>query len=170
MFYDEERDAKRLWDFLLQQVYGTDDFRSIENPQNQDREAHAFFLAMDYAFAGSSGRGSDIFPIHRELVQYLAGWCRDSTNLRFHYPMTGGPVGEYDSRNHFLARAFEAFIQTLRQAIKADPRRYAVDRPMFGCLELPKWLVDKYIAEGQMEAEHIRNLQKKYPLPLRVVS
>ena len=57
----------------------------------------------------------------------------------------------------------DGFIQTLRDAIKKDRLNYVDDRVMFGCFEVPRWLIEKYINEAQREAEHLNNFWDERP-------
>ena len=151
----EAADKLRLWNHILVLSYGTTDLSKVRH--SRDPEGRAFFVAMDMAFA-SSGKMNDCVPVHRELVQYLAGWCRDTSQG---YDEKGGPIGP--NPNHFVRRAMDGFIQTLRQAVKRNQLSYVDDRILYGCFEVPRWLVEKYVDEAQRDAEHQNRLWDERP-------
>lgn len=145
----EQADKRRLWDHILVQVYGTTDLGEVK-ARYQDPEGHAFFMVLDMAFS-SSDKMQGCVPVHRELVQYMAGWGRDVSKG---YDERGGPLGP--KANHFVKRGFDGFIETLRNAVKKNQLRYHdKDRVMYGCFVLPQWLLDKYLNEAQEQAEYL---------------
>ncbi len=141
----------RMWEHLLRNASGTTDIESTFWKSHD--EGYALFVAVEAAFATVPDRSfvSNVDPI---LVQYLAGWCRQTTEG---YPQNGGAIGV--KRNHFVRRAFRAFVQTIAQAVKYGDIRYVeTDRPMFGCLTIPQWFVDICMSDVQEEAERCNQL------------
>lgn len=147
----------RLWDHILVQAYGTSDLSSLKHLP-EDPEGHAFFLAVEAAFASNTTRIKDAVPVDRELVMYMAGWGRDTTRGQL---QRGGPIGH--RHNHFIRRALKAFLQTLRDAIKYGYLRYDSDRALYGCFTVPQWMIDTFMAEAQDQAEHINTMWDKHP-------
>lgn len=142
---DSKQTEIRLWNHILMQQYGTTDLASLKN-EPQDAEGYAFFRAIDSAFCPMP----NIYEVtvKPELIQYLAGWCRDTVKG---YYQSGGPIGE--KPNHFVRRAFLAFMYTLREAVMCGKfRYYEPDRPMYGCFTLPQWFIDECISDAHEEA------------------
>src|SRR4051812_20186390 len=86
--YLEEDEKKRFWDDILLRTYGTTDISQVKDKKYRDLEGHAFFLAIDAAFT-SCDKMHGYVPVDRELVQYMAGWGRDTTRG---CNMVGGPI------------------------------------------------------------------------------
>ena len=150
----EDHEKVLLWNHILVQAYGTSDLTDRKNLP-ADPEGHAFFEAIDSAFCATD----TYVAVHHELVQYIAGWGRDMSQG---YDQRGGPFGP--KHNHFVRRAFSAFIETLRVAIKTGKLRYHdPERIMFGCFVVPKWLIDKYMDEAHREAINRNKLWDEQP-------
>ncbi|HEV8677485.1 MAG TPA: hypothetical protein VN701_01490 [Candidatus Paceibacterota bacterium] len=143
----EEADKQRLWNHILVHAYGTADLGQVKKLP-YDPEGHAFFYAISKAYTPCDNmRGS--VPVDQELVEYLAGWARDTSQG---YDEKGGPLGPHE--NHFVLRAFNGFIRTLRKAVMLNQLRYFADgQIMYGCFVLPQWLIDKYMDEARESAE-----------------
>ena len=157
-FDDEQRDKERLWNDLLMLTWETTDLSKVHMRPTENRTAYAFFVLMDAAFTDCE-KMRGIVPIHRELVQYMAGWGRDAAESGD--ISGGGPVGA--DKDHMFSRAFDGFIKTIEYAVKHGGLRYFEDgRILIGCLTLPKWIVEKYMDEAQEEAEHLNGLWDKF--------
>ncbi len=135
----DEKIRSRLWEHILEHAYGTSDLAAIRRDiasvggKTKDIEGHAFFLAIDAAFTQTSDMRGCV-PVDRELVQYLAGWCRESA---FGEPQRGGPT-----ENHFVSRALDGFISTLYEAIwRKRISRLEDGVSMFGCYKIPVWFI-----------------------------
>ena len=153
----EANDRARLWDHILVRTYGTSNLNGLKHLP-PDPEAHAFFQSVDAAFTDCD-KMSGCVPIHRELVQYLAGWGRDMSQG---YEQHGGPIGP--KPNHFMRRAFDGFVETLRRAIKLNQLLYFDDnRVMYGCFVVPQWFIEKYLDEARREAEYLNDLWDSEP-------
>lgn len=148
----EAQDLARLWDHILIQVYGTSNLASLKHLP-PDPEGHALFQIVDAAFTDCN-KMSGCVPVHRELVQYLAGWGRDMSQG---YHQQGGPIGSRP--NHFMRRAFRGFVETLKLAIVSNQLRHLDDnRIMYGCFVVPQWLIDKCLDEAQTNAAYLNKL------------
>ncbi len=149
---DYEQMRGRFWYHLEQRT--TASLRGKKNPA-----AYALFASIDAAFADIHRDFNDsLVPVHHRLVQYLAGWAKDSLEEE----QKGGVVGP--DANHFLKRAYDGLFQTILGAIKKNQLRHFDDgRIMFGCLELPDWLVDHFIAEAKQEAAWLRKHYDENP-------
>ena len=67
--------------------------------------------------------------------------------------------------------SLDGFFSTVVNAIKTDQLRHFGDgRILYGCLELPKWLVEKYTAQAAKEAADLRAYMKEEGPHLRSVS
>jgi hypothetical protein len=153
----EEADKQRLWNHILKLAYGTMDMGEVKIVR-PDPEGHAFFLAIESAFTRCDTMRGCV-PVDQELVAYLAGWGR---NITYGSDEKGGARGP--RRNHFVSRAFDGFIQTLRRAVMTNQLRYFEDgRIMYGCFLLPQWLIDKYMDEARKDAEHMNSVWDEDP-------
>jgi hypothetical protein len=143
-----EADKRRLWQHIFVNAYGTSDLSTLKHAP-PDPEGYAFFLAIDSAYTECDKMRGNV-PVDRQLVQYLAGWARDTARGYDQRPGTD---------NHFVNRALEGFISTLRDAIKRGQLRdYGDGRLLYGCFTVPQWLVDKYMDEAHEEASHLNKL------------
>ena len=149
---DQRRDKELLWKFLLNEYGSTISERTEKGATKHTPRAYVLLSAIDMAFSGYSNRKLEVHgvPVDRELVQYLAG-----------YSLYRNEDDELHGM-HFINRAFDAFVETIRKAARKGQLRFDSDGVIrFGCLALPKWIVDKYIAEAQEEAEHYKLLWEK---------
>ena len=158
--YHYEENKQRFWRYLEGRVDSYPPHRGRKN-----RAAFALFSALSEAFTDCD-KMSGLVPVHRELVQYLAGYATEC--------LEGEPEGGviHPNANHFLKRSYDGFFETVRGAIKEKQLRHFEDgRILYGCLELPKWLVDFYANEAAQEAENLRKIREKFgsPPPVTVV-
>lgn len=151
----EEADKQRLWDYI--EARHASDTR-CKVPEL--REANALILAIDEAFTPTQQLGYFV-PVYYQLVQYLAGWNREM--LADGGTLRGKVRGKPGEANHFLARAFSAFVVTLAEGVRQDRLGHFEGKAMFGCFPLPDWFVEKYETEMRQRAERLQQQRLEDP-------
>lgn len=155
---DYNADKERFW----KAISGSDTWAQRSFGKNYP--AYALFQAISSAFT-PCGQMQGHVPVDRELLQYLAGWAQDVVGRQQHHSMN---VRGEDG-NHFLKRSLDGLFSTVVNAIKIGQiRRFEDGRLMYGCLELPAWLVEKYAALAAKEREEIRAYYEAQGLPCPV--
>jgi len=137
---------ERFWQFLIDTIYF---------PGVHTNSASVLVEAIDIAFTNTSSTPSQM-PVSREMIQYLAGY----TDQLLKGTAKGDVVGH--NENHFLKRTFDGFFQTICVALKEE-RTHECDNGdvTFGCLVLPKWLVQEcaeQVKEQAFELAKVRAL------------
>jgi hypothetical protein len=151
----DEADKQRFWEHLV----ALQDYEHSRCTNPEFREAYALIMAIDSAFTPQNELGYFV-PVYYELLQYIAGWNREMLVSGSMGGKVRGPGGEV---NHFLARAFNAFIQTLAEGVRKNLLTRFDGKVLYGCLLLPDWFVEKYEAEVRAAEEHLRDMRVQHP-------
>lgn len=148
MSYSNEDDKELFWDHLVR-----------EHSMPCDSEALVLVSCIDAAFVGMPRGDSDDMVVDHELVQYMAGWMRDSLNGHDH---KNNHVVGHDA-NHFLKRAFNAFYLTVIRACQNNHKCVSERENgiYFGCLELCPNQVQRWRQTSVDKAKAMQDLMKE---------